>query len=155
MSARYLKVTVNGTEQGVDVGSGKWTGTVPSGADVVISASMCVAGPDQCTDTAQTSVRAPYQYTVAGLDTMGGVCAEKTTGGGDWLRTKATCEAVGGKWVVDATKIFTAEGCSTGGAYPSEPPAATPTSKKWLKAVDGRFYRYVGLDAPPTKAPGC
>jgi len=152
VKSRTVTVKVGSeTQNGVDVDSGTWQGTVPSGATVTVTARMCVTGPDECTAETIKAVKAPYLYTVAGPDSMGGVCGETDTDGGDWVRTEAACEDDGGTWVADDTKVSI--GCTTrGGDYPVEPPAATPTGDDWLRGIDGRYYRAVALK-PPTQKP--
>jgi len=144
------KVEVSGVGQ-VDVGPGSWTGDIGFGTSVSITATMCVADPQECSTT---TIQSPSTPTPVPLLTVGpapltGTCGVVTPYPGTW-RTQAECP---NDWVAapDPVRVLCTD---SGPSYPAVPSGSgTPGGPvaqvdTWYLAVNGLWYRKPALADP-------
>ncbi len=152
------KVEVSGIGQ-VDVAPGTWTGDIGFGKSVTISATWCVAEPQECSTA---TVQSPTTATPVPLRTVGpaplvGTCGVVTPYPETW-RTQAECPddwvaAPDPVWVLCTDSGPTYPEVPSGTGSPGPPVAQVDT---WYLAVSGLWYRTPGLADPGDRAlPRC
>ena len=144
------RVEVSGVGQ-VDVAPGSWTGDIGFGKSVAITASWCVADPQECSTT---TVQSPTTATPVPLPTVGpapltGTCGVVAPNPGTW-RTQPECPH---DWVAapDPVRVLCTD---SGPSYPEDPSGSDspggPVAQvdTWYLAVNGLWYRTPGLADP-------
>jgi hypothetical protein len=144
------RVEVSGVGQ-VDVAPGSWTGDIGFGKSVSITATWCVADPQECSTT---TVQSPTTATPVPLPTVGpapltGTCGVVAPYPGTW-RTQPECPE---DWVAapDPVRVLCTD---SGPSYPEDPSGSDSPGgpvvqvDTWYLAVNGLWYRAPGLADP-------
>lgn len=120
ITSKSVRVTGAVTEN-PDPAAGSWTRVVGWNKQVTIVVEYCVSGPTECVSAPQLTRETERSWTLRAAEQ--GVCAEKASTGGPWLR-RADCEAADGRWVTGQVEVLS---CSRGGPYFTDPDAVPTT----------------------------
>lgn len=127
VASQAVTITVNGvTQSSVDPSARTWTQDVGFDATLLIDATECLSGPDQCVSADEKIylTAATYEYQVIGPQPMSGTCAGAKAYGGDWL-DQVGCAGTG-TWVENGTTVKILS-CAAGAGYSPEPLSPTPS----------------------------